>query len=241
MDSYSVDILLVFVLAFVPGVLVLEIYEYRRPALRERDRTRTLARYLLLSVSVWALAALGLDADGDVVRFIETGAGEGDELVRRYRDLALELLATAAVLGAGFVVVRSAAERIGSRLARVAEAQRKGRALKAGVWLASGISGQAAWDRLLANVRRAEIAQIACVRLQDCREVYGLFASAGRADYDADGRGLLLDAELVVGDEGLTKVPGSSGVFIAPDAITSVSFVDVGDPSGAKLDSTLGE
>lgn len=52
-----------------------------------------------------------------------------------------------------------------------------------------------------------------------------MFAGAGRADYDADGRGLLLDRELVEAGGRLVEV-GEGGVFVHPDAVATVSFVD---------------
>ena len=92
--------------------------------------------------------------------------------------------------------------------------------------LASGLLPNQAWDRVLARAARRGRAQIVRIVLRDGQLVYGTFAMDGRADFDADGRGLLLDRELVEDEHGrLEEIPGGSGVF-HPDAVATVSFVD---------------
>lgn len=91
--------------------------------------------------------------------------------------------------------------------------------------MGAGILADHAWDRLLARAHRHRKPQLVRVRLRDGGEVYGVFAGAGRADYNADGRGLLLDRELVESEGDLVEV-GDGGLFIHPDAVSTVSFVD---------------
>ena len=72
--------------------------------------------------------------------------------------------------------------------------------------------------------------QIVHVRFRDGTDLYGVLAAGGRADYQANGRGLVLDAELVEEDGELVLIPGSSGVFIAAEAVASVGFVEFEEP-----------
>lgn len=99
--------------------------------------------------------------------------------------------------------------------------------------LSAGVSPTSSWDRLLAHARRGGRPQIAHVRLKDGRDLYGVFAGRGRADWEQDGRGLLLDAELVEVDRELREVEGSRGLFVWPDSVASVSFIDL-DPRYAR-------
>jgi len=69
-------------------------------------------------------------------------------------------------------------------------------------------------------------AQIVHVRFRNGGDAYGVFAGGGRADYHADGQGLVLDAELIEQDGELVKVAGSNGMYVAPGAIASIEFVD---------------
>jgi hypothetical protein len=81
----------------------------------------------------------------------------------------------------------------------------------------------------LERLRRTSKPQIVHVRFLDGTDLYGVLAAGGRADYQADGRGLVLDAELIEVNGQLVMIPGSSGVFIAADAVASVGFVEFED------------
>jgi hypothetical protein len=84
-----------------------------------------------------------------------------------------------------------------------------------------------AWDRLLERLRRISKPQIVHVRFRDGTDLYGVLAARGGADYQSDGRGLVLDAELVEKDGGLVLIPGSRGVFVSGEAVASVAFVEL--------------
>lgn len=81
-----------------------------------------------------------------------------------------------------------------------------------------------AWDRLLERLNRTASPQLVHVRLRDGGDVYGVMAEGGSADFHSDGRGLVLDAELLRDDGRLRQMPNSSGVFIASEAVASVAF-----------------
>jgi hypothetical protein len=79
-------------------------------------------------------------------------------------------------------------------------------------------------------LRREALAQIVHVRFRDGAEMYGVLAAGGSADFQADGRGLVLDAELLELNGRLEPIQGSSGVFISPHAVASVAFVACSEP-----------
>jgi hypothetical protein len=220
------EAVVVFALAAIPGVIVLEIVEYGRPRWGERTATRDLARYLLLSLVAWVVAIGLFAADDRIARAIELDSGQARELVDAYIALAWRLGAAAALSGLVLRGVAAVVRRIGDYVVgEVREGKRDelGRLARP---LAIVASPTLAWDSLLVRLRRSVKTQIVHVRLRDGGDVYGVFAAGGRADWQADGRDLLLDAELTESDEGLTQVEGSSGVFIPTDAIASVSFVE---------------
>ena len=94
-----------------------------------------------------------------------------------------------------------------------------------------------AWDGLIDRLKHNRAAQIVHVHFRDGTDAYGVFAGGGRADYHSDGQGLVLDAELVEQDGDLIQVSGSTGMYVAPDAIASVGFV--GNPKLGHLSGQL--
>lgn len=81
----------------------------------------------------------------------------------------------------------------------------------------------------LANRGEAVICR---VKTKSGSEVIGAFARAGYADWDAVGRGLLLDIEVIRDASGqLQPLPSSQGVFIPGDEIALLSVVEL--PEGA--------
>lgn len=215
-----------FALAAVPGIFVLEIIQLRTPRLRERDGLRAVAWYLIVSAGVWAVAVLIFHADRQMASVIDSAKLGGEQQVTAYIALAWRLGATALGLGlvcrGAFAAARRAAAVV-ERRRREKNAWTGGRLGEALIDL---VSISYAWDALLQRLRRRARAQVVRVRLKDGAIVYGVLAAGGFADFQADGRGLVLDVELLEEVEGLTEVPGSSGVFIAPDSVATVAFLD---------------
>lgn len=220
--------LVAFALAAIPGVIVLEIFEYARPRTRERSGARSFAGYLIISLLVWVAAVLCLDADGRLAAVIDAGKASGGAQVSAYLALAWRLLIASLAVGLILRLVSGALVRLAfwfderRRLGRSSGLGRCGDLLVRFAALAF------AWDRLLERLRKISGLQIVHVRFRDGTDLYGVLAAGGRADYQADGRGLVLDAELVEEDEGLVLIPNSSGVFIAAEAVASIAFVECG-------------
>lgn len=217
------EALIAFSLIAAPGVLALELVQAGRPPRAHRDRGRDIALYLLLSAAVWAVAVGLLAADDQLTRLIRFEPDRPRQLVGIVGPLTLDLLLAALIVGVtvscGLFAISAAALRLHDPL--VDRKARWSRPL-AGL-LSIGISPSSAWDRLLAG--RGDTAQVVHVRLQDGRDLYGVFARRGRADWEREGRGLLLDSELVERAGRLVDVPNSRGLFIQPDAVASVSFI----------------
>ncbi|MGN6275235.1 MAG: hypothetical protein ACTHNP_04795 [Solirubrobacterales bacterium] len=215
-----------FALAAIPGVILLEILEYGRPRLRERNGARAVASYLILSLLVWVLALLLFKADGHMAAVIDAADKSGQLQIQAYDALAWRLLGSSLILGLAMRLLLW----VLARAALAVESKRRAdnpRAL--GVWgdaLMQTISFAFAWDRLLERLNRSAVPQIVHVRFRDGKELYGVLAAGGSADFQADGRGLVLDAELLRVDGRLEQIPNSSGVFIASDAVASVAFVE---------------
>jgi hypothetical protein len=87
-----------FVLAALPGVIVLEIFEFGRPRIRERNAARAFALYLILSLIAWVAAAAILGANGRLGDVIDLASkpkwvpGHGNDLVDAYIALSWRLL-----------------------------------------------------------------------------------------------------------------------------------------------------
>jgi hypothetical protein len=219
-----------FALAAIPGVIVLEILEYGRPRTRERSGARAFAAYLIISVVVWMFSLLLLGTRGRLAAVIDSAKGSGEDQVGAYLALGWRLLLAALVVG---LLLRMCSSTLNFLAFKAEERRRLGRLGRLS-WLgdmAIKFGAMAlAWDRLLEQMRRAAKPQVVHVRFRDGAELYGVLAVGGRADFQADGRGLVLDAELVEEGEGLVQLPGSSGVFIATDAVASVGFVEYEEP-----------
>lgn len=218
-----------FALAAIPGVLVVEIVEYARPRFRDRSGVRALASYLILSLLVWASVYVLLSGDTRLAAVIDAGDASGQQRVEAYAALAWRLLLAAVTLG---VILRLLLAIVG-RLAQRIEGERTDGSPRAygrvGDFLVQLVSMTFGWDRLLYRLRQAARPQIVHVRFVDGAEIYGVLAAGGGADFQADGRGLVLDAELLEIEGRLDQVPGSSGIFIAADAVASVAFVEYVD------------
>jgi hypothetical protein len=215
-----------FAFAAIPGVLVLEIFEFGKPRLRERPASRALALYLIVSAAVWACAVLVLGADSNLIDIFDPDSSGGATRVAAYEALAWKLAAMSIGLGvAGWSSVWIA-ERSAHRVEQLRRGGRPSVGGKLGDALIGLVAFSSAWDAMVIRLRRESRAQVVQVRLRDGSAVYGILASDGRADFQADGRGIVLDRELRVAAGGLMEVPGSNGIFIAPEAVTTVAFFD---------------
>jgi len=221
-----------FAFAAIPGVIVLEILEYGRPRTRERSGARAFAAYLIISLLVWIVAVVCLDGSGRLAAVIDSGGQPGKEQVEAYAALGWRLLATSVVVG---LLLRGLLAAVGHLAFRSEERRRLGKSGSL-AWLGGAVirfsAMESAWDRLLERLKRAAKPQIVHVHFKDGGDMYGVLAAGGRADYEADGRGLVLDAELVERDGDLVLIPGSSGVFIPADAVASVAFVEFAGSGG---------
>jgi len=230
MDGGASQAIVSFALAAIPGVIVLELLEYGRPRVRDRSGVRAFASYLILSLIVWVSAFLLLDIGGHLASAIDPEIRSSQLRVDAYAALAWRLLL--ASIGVG-IALRALSSMIGRYAYRVAEGKRLGareRFPRTGDAVVRLVSLAFAWDRLLERLRRSAQPQIVHVRFRDGSETYGVLAGGGRLDFQADGRGMVLDAELVEEDGRLVQIPDSNGVFIAADAVASVGFVEYLDP-----------
>jgi hypothetical protein len=229
MEGSASKTIAAFALAAIPGVIVLEILEYGRPRTRERSGARAFAAYLIISLIVWLVAIACLDGDGRLAAVIDSAGQAGGRQVEAYISLGWRLLAASLVVG---VLLRALLATSGYLAFRAEERRRLGEAGRLR-WLGNLVirfsAMEFAWDRLLERLRRAASPQIVHIHFKDGGDLYGVLAAGGRADYQADGRGLVLDAELVERDGELVLISGSSGVFISAEAVASVAFVEFVD------------
>jgi hypothetical protein len=223
-----------FALAAVPGVLVLEILQFEKPRVRDRGGLRGVARYLILSAAVWAVAVVVFAVNENLAPVINSADRGGQAQVTAYIALAWRLAATAVGVG---ITLRVAFEAV-ERSALWIEGKRQRGVDSAWGWLGTKlielVSMSYAWDGLMVRLRRQAKAQVVHVRLQDGSDVFGILASGGSADFQGQGRGLVLDIELVERDGRLDEVPGSNGIFIVPEAVASIAFIEYqrADPDG---------
>jgi Family of unknown function (DUF6338) len=229
-----------FALAAIPGVIVLEILEYARPRTRERSGARAFAGYLIISLLVWVAAVLCLDADGRLAAVIDSAKESGSAQVACYVALAWRLLLASVVVGLSMRLLSGAFSRLAFRVEERTRLGRPRHLRLLGDLLVRFVAMAFAWDRLLERLRRIAKPQIVHVRFRDGTDLYGVLAAGGRADFQADGGGLVLDAELVERDGELMLVPGSSGVFISADAVASVAFVEFESPTAGEVPSDHG-
>src|SRR5437879_2025539 len=116
MNLGTLQALAVAALAAAPGVLVLEVVRFGRPPLRPRDRTRTFAIYLFLSVLVWWAGAQLFDVGGRLADLISLRPQRGQGFVDAVGSLAGDLLLAALLVGCAarlvLWVARSASNRL---------------------------------------------------------------------------------------------------------------------------------
>lgn len=224
MDGGTSGAIIAFALGTLPGVIVLETLVYGRPPVRDRKGARALGQFLLLSLAAWTLAVLVFDAGGSLVSVLD--ATTGTDRVDAYEALAWRLFASAVLVGAALRIAAFALQRYANWYIEHQDQIQLRLAVRTGKLAVSLASLTSAWDDLLARLRRSEKPQLVHVRFTDGSEAFGVFAGTGRADFQADGRGLVLAAEYIQRDGQLVPIDRSTGLFIAPDAVASVGFID---------------
>jgi hypothetical protein len=84
----------------------------------------------------------------------------------------------------------------------------------------------AAWDQLLTRLSNEQEPVICRVTTRSGTVVLGVLAATGLADWEAEGRGLLLHPEVVRDDAGqLRPLPASRGVVVPGDEIAVLSVI----------------
>ena len=121
----------------------------------------------MLSLAVWAVAALLFDAGGRLAAVIDASELAGQHRVDAYSALAWRLLVAAVAVGVSLRAILWLVEKLAGRMERK---RRDGNPRALG-WigdLAIGIVSIAfGWDRLLMRLRREALAQIVHVRFRD--------------------------------------------------------------------------
>lgn len=237
----TIEALGVFLLAILPGFLGLRVYRLGKPPLRLRGALAELAATIFTSALGWAALYLWRGKELLPLVLSERGHSTTERL-----DAFAELAALSVVIGLAFgalgrladSLVRPAAIRVLLRLEEKEAAEAREVALPEGMrrrverWVAKQIRDHSrpsvGWDRLLNRlVNRGE--PVVCrVKTRAGEEVLGVFARAGYLDWEADGRGILLDKEVLRGDDGqLRIVPSSQGVFVPGEEISVLSVVSL--------------
>jgi hypothetical protein len=237
----TIEALGVFLLAILPGFVGLRVYGFAKPPLRLRGALGELGATLLFSALAWT--ALYLWRGQDLLPVVLDKAGHP---TRDRIDAFAELAGLGVLLGAALgVLVRAvdATARVslvhwlqpedqGPRRGRKGFLRRTWGAFIARVLreIRARMLPTAAWDRLMTRLANRQRPVLLKVTTRSGSEVLGVFARAGYADWAVDGRGLLLDVEVVRDSAGqLQPVPTSRGVFVPGDEIAVVSVVDLPD------------
>lgn len=234
----TIEALGVFLLAILPGFLVLRVYRWGKPPLQLRGPLGELGMTVVASGFAWVAlyAWRGQDLLPVVLGDPERPTAERLDAFAELAGLSIVFgfaLGVACKLGSrfgGWVLVRllQGDDAEGPTLPPHAGVQRLGDRLKDRLtrFLRSQALPDAAWDRLLTRLANRGEAVICRVTTRSGNVVLGVFADAGFADWEADGRGLLLDPEVVTTEAGeLQPLPGSRGVFVPGDEISVLSVV----------------
>jgi hypothetical protein len=220
-----------FALAAVPGILVLEILQFQRARLYERGGLRTIALYLIVSAAVWAVAVLMLGADHHLAAVIDSADRGGTAQVTAYTALAWRVAVIAIGLGLVLRVLLARGELIAFDLERRRAGGEDSAGGVAGTALIEIVSVASAWDALMMRMRRRGRTQLVHVRLRDGVEIYGMLTATGGGGFRSGDRGILLNVEFVAQGDNLVEVPGSDGIFILPESVATVAFIDAA-PAG---------
>jgi hypothetical protein len=232
----TIEALGVFLLAILPGFLALRIYGFGKPPLRLRGTLGELGATVFTSAIGWTILYLWRGKELLVIVFDEEGNTVSERL-----DAFAELTALSVLVGVAFgMVLRFGGATIHAVAVKISvsletkEAGHRGpqelaRRRRLERWVARQIRARslpaAAWDRLLTRlVNRGE--RVVCrVKTRSGEEVLGVLARAGYFDWEADGRGVLFDKEVIRGPNGLEPVHRSRGLFVPGDEISTLSVV----------------
>jgi hypothetical protein len=234
----TVEALGVFLLAILPGFLVLRVYRWGQPPLQLRGPLGELGMTVVASASAWTILYLwrGQELLPVVLGDPERPAGERLDAFAELAGLSIVL---GFALGAAWRLAASfgrwwLAHSLRGGAGGAPSAPRHGRIRRwrgsIGARLTWALRNHtlpdAAWDRLLTRLANRGEAVICRVTTRSGSVVFGVLADAGFADWEADGRGLLLDPEVATTETGeLSPVPGSRGVFVPGDEIAVLSVV----------------
>lgn len=238
----TIEALGVFLLAILPGFLGLRVYRFAKPPLRLRGTLGELGATVFASALGWTALYLWRGQELLPVILSEQGHSTTERLDAFAELTALSVLVGIAFGGVGRLfgsLLRLAAIRVLVRLEAkqaydAAERPRERQSMRRriGRWVTKEIRDHTrpslAWDRLLSRLANQGERVVCRVKTRTGGEVLGVLARAGYLDWEADGRGVLLDKELVRGNDGqIRTVASSQGLFIPGDEISLLSVVSL--------------
>lgn len=241
----TIEALGVFLLAVLPGFVASRLYALGRPPLRVRSTLHEIAVAIVWSLLGW-MVLFGWKGSNLLATVLD-GRNAIDQRLDAFAELVLLAVAIGGALAVGARVVAWHAHAYATRddaNSLVAQSREHGfgRASSERVrrwWsrqLHHSVVPSGAWDLLLAQLKSGRQAVLCRVVTSDGREILGVLADEGYADWEADGRDLLLMPEVIRLPSGnLHALPASRGVFVPGSQIATVSVVR---PSqGLDLDS----
>lgn len=230
----TVEALGVFLLAVLPGYVGLRCYAFGRAPFRTRGALGDLGAAATMSLAGWALLylwwgrevlATALSGDTSIASRIDAFA----ELVGLATLMGLALGATGRLAAAclrGYVL-RDTSESLLSELRTGGVRSIRQRfAARFFHEVIGATRPSAAWDRLFAGLTDRREPALCRVRTRGGEEVLGVMSWDACADWDVDGRGLLLVPEVAVDESGrLNPLLESRGVFIPGDEVATLRVV----------------
>ena len=216
----TIEALGVFLLAILPGFLVLRVYGWGKAPLQHRGALGELGVTVIASGAAWGVLYLWR---GQTLLPVVLGDPERPTADRldAFAELAGLSILLGFALGAACKFAWSAIRRV------LLRARRSGKQHGAFVSaLRDRALPDAAWDQLLTRLSNRQEPVICRVTTRSGGTVLGVFADTGLADWEAEGRGLLLEPEVVRDDAGqLRPLPASRGVFVPGDEISVLSVI----------------
>jgi hypothetical protein len=237
----TIEALGVFVLAILPGFVALRVTAFGQPPLRARGLLGELGAAVLTSGIGWTVLYVWRGRDLLPIVLEEQGRTTADRL-----DAFAELAALSLLIGVGLgvlgrlvvLVFRAMTPPVLTKLDRRNPGEpssgRPGLRPRAERWLARQIRERSrpgyAWDRLLSRVASRGERVICRIKTKSGGEVIGVLARRGYLDWEADGRGVLLDKEVRRNAAGqLEPLAASRGLFVPGDEVSSLSVVHLPD------------
>lgn len=234
----TIEALGVFLLAIVPGFLALRTYGFGRPPLRHRGALGELGATVFASAIAWTGLYLWRGQHLLPIVLGEPGSTTSERL-----DAFAELAGLSVLVGLalgilsriGTAVLRGLSVKALARLEQAEGAEFGQGVLSERIerWIARQIRARslpaAAWDRLLNRLANRGERVVCRVQTRSGQEVFGVLARSGYLDWEADGRGVLFDKEVIRGASGLQPVSDSQGLFVPGDEISTLSVVVLPD------------